>query len=558
VIVGMVAHRRHAARYREIVRIMVAHGLGGLVAPLGRSRRRSAGAESMEDLATGTAEVRARHLRMALEELGPTFIKLGQILSTRVDLLPPVYIQELERLQDRIAPDVYLLVKAQIEEELRAPISSLFFAFETDPIAVASLGQVHGAVLHDGTRVVVKVQRSHVSESVNEDVSILQELARSGESRSALLRSMGIASLVDEFAWTIRGELDYLREARNAVRLRTALERDATIRIPKVHWDLTTSTVLTIERVDGIRIDDIERITAAGHDPIVIAQNTIRSLATQILVVGLFHADPHPGNSVVCEDGAVGMYDFGLVGSLDERLREHLLFLALAISERDAVRVVDQLATLGAVPGKWDRTAMERDIGHLMTKYVGVELSEIPLEAILNDGTMMIRRHGLRLPASLALLAKTATMAEALSRRLDPDINVIDVADPAIRAAIKRFYSPTFWKDRLKGRPLEVMLLSAALPGHIQRFFSRLDRNDFTMHIQVDDMPIAMHELNSMVNRLVLAIIAAALAIGTAMLVLAISPTWGTWQGYVIAGAFAIITVLVISVLFRVWRSSRK
>ncbi len=557
-IVGMVLHRRHAARYREIVRILLAHGLGGLVAPFGLIRRWPSRDVSLDDLSVGTDEIRARHLRLAFEELGPAFIKLGQILSTRIDLLPPAYILELERLQDRIGPDDFVLVRARIEAELGETIESIFSTFDTAPIAVASLGQVHGASLPDGSRVVVKVQRSGAAASVNEDVTILQELARSGESRSSFLRTMGVTSLISEFAWTIRGELDYLREARNADSLRNALTADAAIRIPKVHWNLTTSTVIVMERVEGIRIDDISGIETAGFQPACIAQNVIRSLATQILVGGLFHADPHPGNFVVCDDGAVGMYDFGLVGSLDDRLREQLLFLALAITERDAVRVVDHLAILGAVPGKWDRNAMERDIGHLMNQYVGVALSEIPLTAILNDGMTMIRRHGMRLPAALALLAKTASMAEALTRRLDPDINVIEVADPAIRAAIKRFYSPSFWKERLKGRPLEVMLLSAAMPGHIQRFISRLDRNDFALHIEVDELPLALHELNSMVNRLVLAVIAAAMAIGTAMLVIAINPVWGSVEAFALIVVFAAVTMLMLNVLFRVWRSGRK
>jgi len=540
------------------MRILFSHGLGSLVAPFGRFRRGSM-PDLDSDLNTpGVAEVRARHLRLALEELGPAFIKLGQILSTRVDLLPPIYIEELERLQDQIPPDDFAMVRQRVEAELRAPIEQVFAEFSHEPIAVASLGQVHGATLHDGTRVIVKVQRHGVQESVNQDVAILQELARAGERRSSFLRDMGLVSLIQEFSWTIRLELDFLQEARNAEHLGRALRNDKHVRIPGVVWDLTTSTVLTMERVDGLRIDEIDRIRAAGHDPVAIARHMIASFAQQILEVGLFHADPHPGNFVVCADGAVGMYDFGMVGSLDERLREELLFLAIAIADRNAVRVVDQLASLGAVPSEWDRQAMERDIGHLMTQYVGVTLNEIPVVTILNDAMGMIRRHGLRLPAQLALLAKTATMAEALTRRLDPEINVIEVADPAIRRAIRHFYSPSFWANRLKGLPLEVMLLGAALPGHIQRFISRMDRNDFTIHMQVDDLPATMHELNSMVNRLVLAVIAAAGAIGAAMLVLAIKPVWGSWEGVVLIGMFVVVTLLVLNVLFRVWRSGRR
>ncbi|HEU0165944.1 MAG TPA: AarF/UbiB family protein, partial [Thermomicrobiales bacterium] len=316
--------------------------------------------------------------------------------------------------------------------------------------------------------------------------------------------------------------------------------------------------VLTMERVDGIRIDNVDQIREAGFDPIAIAQYTMQSLAQQILEVGMFHADPHPGNFVVCADGAIGIYDFGLVGSLDERIRERMLFLAMAVTERDPVRVVDEIASLGAVPGEGDRRALERDIGHLLTQYVGVTLREMPLVTILDDAMTMIRRYRLRLPAELALLVKTATMAEALARRLDPDINAVEVGEPMIRAAVRRFYTPSFWRDRFRGRPLEVALLSAALPGHIQRFISRLDRNDFTFNMQVNDLPTTLHEMNSMVNRLVLAIIAAAGAIGTAMLVLAVKPVWGSWQGYALLLIFIAVTLLIINVLFRVWRAGRR
>jgi len=558
VVVGMVTHRRTIGRYREIGRVLMAHGFGGLLAPYGPLRRWTLTERDMRAMAPDTSTVRAQHLRLALEELGPAFIKLGQILATRVDLLPPAYIAELERLQDRVAPDDFANVRACIEEGLGRPLEELFLRVDAQPIAAASLGQVHAATLRDGREVVVKVQRAGVAATVDLDVQILNELAAAGERRSSFLRGMNVAPLVEEFGWTIRSELDYLQEARHADRMRDASAKDATVRIPEIIWTHTSTTVLTMERLRGIRIDDVEQLREAGHDPARIAHDVVGIIARQVLDIGLFHADPHPGNMIVCEDGVIGMFDFGMVGSLDDRLRERLLFLALAVSERDPVRVVDEIVAVGAVPRESDRQRLEREVGHLMTQYVGVTLREIPMTVIVDDAMRMIRRYHLRLPAELAMLVKTATMIEALARRLDPDFNLMDVAEPIIRHAVRQFASPTFWRNRLRGRPLEVALLTAALPGNIQRFISRLDRNDFTVHMQVDELPATVREINSMVNRLVLAVLASAAAIGTAMLVLALRPAWGSAESYLFIGIFVLIGALMLNVLLRVWRSGRR
>ena len=552
----MFLHRRHAGRYRQIVRVFLAHGLGGLIAPFDPRGRRAAAAEAGPP-SERVSRRRARHLREALETLGPTFIKLGQILSTRADILSPIYIQELGRLQDNVRPDEPGLIRAVVEHELGAPIATLFAAFDDVPIAAASIGQVHWATLLDGREVVVKVQRPGVDRQIYGDLAILADVARVAEGRSRVLREHDVSGLVREFAWTIRAELDYLREARNADRFRRAFRDDLAIRIPAVCWELTTPKVLTQEYIAGIGIDEVDRLRTAGHDLAAVLATMIRMLAIGILDIGLFHADPHPGNFVVDDAGALVVYDFGLVGTVDERVREHLLLLALASAERDAARIVDEVIQLGAVPAGWDRRAMERDVSHLVTQYVGVPLQELPLPMIVGDIMAMMRRHRLRLPSELALLAKTATQAEALGRRLDPELNVIELVEPTIRAAMRRFYSPSFWKERLRLRPLEVALLGASLPGHIQRILSRIDRNDLTFHVHYDELPETIRSLNSMVNRLALAVLSAAGLIGVAIMYLAVQPRFGSWQSIVFIALFTMLGAMILVVLFRVRQSRR-
>jgi ubiquinone biosynthesis protein len=271
----------------------------------------------------------------------------------------------------------------------------------------------------------------------------------------------------------------------------------------------------------------------------------------------VYHADPHPGNFVVCSGGSIGMLDYGQVGTIDDRLRERLLLLALACAERDPTRIVDEMAMLGAVPAGWDRKSMERDIAHLIGRYIGVSLRDIRITDAINDVMAMIQMHGLRLPAELALMAKTLTMTEALARQLDPDVNVVEIVEPIIRKSMRRLYAPGFWVDRLKSRPLEVMMLGSALPGHIQRLLSRIDRNDLTFHIHYDELPETLRAMNSMVNRLAMAIITAAAGLSWAVLLLAIQPGIRSWTGIAFVVGFGLLVMMVLNVLARIWRNGR-
>jgi ubiquinone biosynthesis protein len=553
--------RRHAERYRFIARTLVRHGLGGLVGPVSvgvRIRQHLPGAIRSAAGEPGVSpRTRPVHLRLALEELGPTFVKLGQILSTRADLFPPAYISELERLQDRVPAEDFSLVRATVERELGLSLEEAFRSFEPVPLAAASIGQVHAAILPDGSDVVVKVQRQGVEQAIAQDLDILADMVRIGESRSALLRQADVVSLVREFAWTIRSELDYRREATNADLIRGALDDGARYRIPRSYPSHSTRRVLTMERVFGARVD---QFAASGASPVtreVIAERLVVATAEQVLRIGMFHADPHPGNFVVLDNGVLAILDFGMVGAVDEQLRERLMLLALAVSQRDAARIVDEIALLGALPPGWDRRLMERDVAHLVSQYVGTALSDLPRTVMLSDIMDLMRRHGTRLPAELALLAKTASMLEALSRRLDPGINVIEVVDPTIRAALRELYSPMFWIRRFKMQPLDAMMLAASLPSQIQRLLSRVDRNDLVIHARVDDLPDIMRNVNRMVNRLVFAIMTATGVLGTIFLYRSFEPDVQSFPGSLFLIVFALLGVLVSYGLVTVWRSSR-
>lgn len=562
----VLTQRRHAARYRRIARVLIAHGLEGLVAPLDLGThvravfRRTPGGEdpdAWDGEDNTTRGRRAWHVRKAFEELGPTFVKLGQMLSTRADLLPPEYIAELSRLQDAVAPAPFPAIRRVLEMELGAPVEAIFDHFDDVPLAAASIGQVYAARLKDGADVIVKVQRPNVNAVIEEDLAILTEVARVAEGRLAIAQQADAVGLVREFSWTIREELDYLHEGRNAERMVDAFPPGSDIVIPGVVWEFTTRRVLTMERIHGIRIDRVGELSDHGIDTRAVARTALLAYVRQVLTLGVFHADPHPGNFLVQSDGRIGLLDFGLMGSLDERVREHLLLLALATFERDPSRIAEELALLGAVPSTWDRAAVERDIARLLVKYLDLPLGAIAVRDVLDDVMSMIRRHGLRLPAELALLAKTVTQAEALGRRLDPDINLANVAGPAVSQALRVFYSPGFWREKLRMKPLEIALLGASMPGHIQRLLTRLDRNELTFHINYDELPQTMKQMNSMVNRIALAVICAAGAIGLSILFLALQPAPFTVVGWLFILLFAGLAMMIGNVLWRIWRSGR-
>lgn len=560
----VLTQRRHAARYRRIARVLIAHGLEGLIAPLDLGThvrailRRAPGGEdpdAWDGEDNTTRGRRAWHVRKAFEELGPTFVKLGQMLSTRADLLPPEYIAELSRLQDAVAPTPFPDIRRVLETELGAPVEAIYDRFDDVPLASASIGQVYAARLKDGADVIVKVQRPGVDAVIEEDLAILAEIARVAEGRLAIAQQADAVGLVREFSWTIREELDYLREGRNAERMEAAFPPGSDIVIPGVVWEFTTRRVLTMERLRGMRIDRVGELKAHGIDTRAVAETALLAYVRQVLSLGIYHADPHPGNFLVQNDGRIGLLDFGLMGRLDDRVREHLLLLALATFERDPARISEELALLGAVPATWDRAAVERDIARLLVKYLDLSLGAIDIREIVDDIMSTIRRHGLRLPAELALLAKTITQAEALGRRLDPDINLAEVAGPAVGQALHVFYSPAFWGEKLRLKPLEIALLGASLPGHLQRLLTRLDRNELAFHINYDELPQTMQQMNSMVNRIALAVICAAGAIGISILFLALQPSPFTLMGWLFIVLFCGLGLMIANVLWRIWRS---
>lgn len=503
---GPMTRRPVARRSRHIARVLSGHGLGTLADQIGlttfapivrRSRRHP-------------PLTQAQRLRMALGELGATFTKLGQMLSTRADLLPPEFITELSKLQDAAPRVDFARVRETVAADLGADPGVVFDTFDEEPIASASIGQVHAATLRSGARVVVKVRRPGVVEEVECDLEILAGIARWIETHTAFGRDYDLMPIVDEFAFTIRSEMDYRCEGQNADRIRRFLAGDPGVRIPYVHWDLSTERVLTLERLDGVKLSDLAGIDRTGISRRMIAENAVRIFLRTALELGLFHADPHPGNFFVQPDGSLGIVDFGMVGRLNESVRQHLLRAGLAAIRQDAETLAEELYALGVAGRHARRRAFLRDLDHVVGRYGGLSLRELSASEVTSQLTSIVQRHKLQLPGELVLLLRVMTMSEGIGLTLDPTFHYLEFASPLIRRHWARSHSLQAGVARLGQAVGDAAELSVELPRRTGRLLGRFERGEIELSIRHEGMDAFAVQFQRMTNRLALAIILAA------------------------------------------------
>jgi ubiquinone biosynthesis protein len=368
-------------------------------------------------------------VRKSLEELGPTFMKLGQVMSTRPDLIPPSFEQELTRLQDAAPPVPTEHIVQSIERALGRPIDEAYESFDPVPLAAASIGQVHAARLHDGTDVVVKVRRPNVDDSIEVDLALIEQIAALAGRRTFLERYDPVG-LAREFRITMGGELDYVREAQNADAVAAAFAEEPRVRVPSIVWSHTCDGVITEERVRGSKIDDRDALDATGADPAAVARAFADAYLSMVFVQRLFHADPHPGNVFVEPDGRIAFVDFGMVGVVSESTRVGLGKVLLALVAVDVTQMADGLFALGIAQVSLDRAAFERDLDKLLQRYAFVPLEQLRIGPLLNDVMSVVRKHRLRMPSDLALLLKTVMMCEGVAAKLDPGFELVPLLVP--------------------------------------------------------------------------------------------------------------------------------
>ena len=550
---------RHLRRYGQIAEVFTRHGFGAVVAQLGLGRYLNLPQRLLSRDEPPTGATAAQHLRMALEELGSTFVKLGQILSTRPDVLPPAFIDELSKLQDEVPPGPWEPIQALIEDELGGPIGDFFMAFDPTPIAAASLAQVYAALLLDGQQVVVKVQRPGIERVVHTDLEIIQDLAHLAQERTPLGDVYNLPELADEFSVALRGELDYRSEGRNADRLRENFANESLLYVPEVYWDYSTRRVMVLERISGIKISNIAALDAAGYDRHRIATNAAKFLIKMVLEDGFFHADPHPGNLVIMPGEVIGLMDFGAAGQLTAQDRTDLVRLYAPIIQLDAVSVTDQLERMGIADPRQDLTGLQRDLRRLLQKYYGMSLKEVVVGDLLGEIEPIIYEYRLRVPPDYWLLIKTLVIMEGVGRKLDPDFDVYEFSGPYVRRFLVRLALPSAWAPTLLRSATAWADLASAFPRQSARIIDRVERGEMQFQVRAPMTRGTAQHWNQVANRVILGIVLAALIIALALLIPVLDLTW-PWaiQTWAIVLGFAAMCVVGVWLFLSILRSSNR
>ena len=547
----------HLDRSGEISGVLARHGLDYVAGSLGLQRF-AAIQKLFGHAAQQVPFTQPEHLRMALEEMGTTFIKLGQILSTRADLLPAEYLIELTKLQDSAPPVAFELVQEVLVKELGQPLETAFAFFDREPLAVASIGQAHAARLHDGTDVVVKIRRPGVLEQVEEDLEILKRLAASAARHWEFANRYDLPGLAQEFSDTLRSELDYIREGQSAEAFATNFAGDPKIHIPRIFWDTTTTRVLTMERIQGTKINDLAALDRQGIDRSALAEYATNVTLKMVCDDGFFHADPHPGNFFIEADGRIGLIDFGMVGKVDERTQELLADLLLDISREDAERLVDVFLELGVTRERVNRDFLRRDVEHLLKTYWGRALKEVKIGQLLNEVFTVMRNHHLHLPSNLALLLKTVIMIEGLGTHLDPDFKLVSVLAPYTERLVYRQYLPSRWAPRLGRASIEMARLSAEMPHQLRRMLTAIEHGQLQVGMRPEGFDPLIDRFDKISNRIVLGVIAAAFINGLAVLLSVYRPpSWERWAWIFFAFGFLCALVLGVYLAWSILRIKR-
>lgn len=512
----------YVKRYRQIVDVMVKHGFGYLVERFGLRPFRSFREKlfgprpQIEPLQVLSEAERLRH---ALEELGPTFIKFGQILSTRHDLVPETYITELARLQDMVAPFRYDEAREVIEKELGKKIEDVFLSFDPEPIAAASIGQVHRAKLLEGDEVAVKVMRPGVEKLVEIDLAIMMSLARFAEKHIKESKFFNPVGFVEEFSRIIRHEIDYVHEAKNAERFYTNFAGSQTVKIPKIYWNYITRHIMTQEYSDGIKISDIAQIEASGLDKKKITIDIANAYLKMVFEDGFYHADPHPGNILVTREGIIVFLDFGMAGYVDPELRECLVNLVVAIQRNDVGFLIEALTEIGLVVDGSDSPAFRIKLEELINQYYSMTTKFIDPARFLRDLIDILIKSRGKIPSNIMLLSKTLVIRDEIARKIDPEHNFAELVEPYVKKMIGERTSPTYILKETARAVWDFARLVKSLPRRVNNILAKAEKGTMKFELEHRGFEALVEELDVTSNRVSFSLIISALIVGSSIII---------------------------------------
>ncbi len=510
---------RDVGRLNTIAGVLIRHGLGDVVHRLGLAEQLArAGQVLMQPHAADLARLEPPvQLRLAMQELGPTFVKLGQILAGRADLFGPEWIAEFEQLHSHVPAVPLERLRPQLREDLGAEPELVFARFDTEPLAAASIAQVHRARLHDGSEVVVKIRRPDIAETIAADLRLLARLAVLAEQALPWLQPYRPQRLVKELARSLQRELDLASECRSAERIAKNLAALPWIVVPRVHWAYTRERVNVQDFIDGIAGHHLDRLRPPEYDRRLLARRGAQAVLKMIVEDGLFHADPHPGNVFYLADNRIAFIDFGMVGRLAARRRAELLTLLLGLVQRDAQAVADVLLDWTGDAGEADIDTLETEIEAFVEQYHGVPLAQLSLSNMLADVTAILREHRLALPSDLALLIKAFITLEGLGRGLDPDFHMAQEALPLLRKVMRAQYRPKVLAQKAWRHLRRSLGLLEKLPHDLSRLMRNARRGRLNIHLDIVHLRRVGDQLTQAANRISMALVIAALIVGSSI-----------------------------------------
>jgi ubiquinone biosynthesis protein len=518
---GLRKSLRHLTRIEEILRTLVKYGFWDVVEKIqvgmlyDVTKRIFPKMIKQEYAALGTAV----RLRMVFEELGPTFIKLGQMLSLRPDLIPLSYTEEFTKLQDDVEPESFEQISSLIESSYDTPLSNIFLEFEKIPLAAASIAQVHQAKLKTGQNVAIKILRPNLFRVIETDLDILFRLAKLLEKYIPESQLYNPSGILREFAKTIRKEQNMILEGRNIDIFRRYLSDDETVKIPFVYWEFTREKILVTELIQGIKITDLPALDKAGLDRKQLAINGAKLILKQIFIFGFFHADPHPGNIFALPDNIIAPVDFGMVGRIDDDTQEAMLDILRNILDKDAYRIARILLKLGIVDEQVNFKELQHELLDYLDRYYGLPLNQIDTNRLMNELMELIRDYRIRLPVELSMMEKVLVMSESVGRKLYPDFNMFELLIPFTKKLYYQRLNPIYLYRHFRRMLDESFDLVRDLPEDTRDILRKIRRDQISINFHHRGLENLTRELDRSSNRIAFALIIASIIVGSSFII---------------------------------------
>lgn len=520
---------RHINRYREIITVLFKHGFGDLITNSQIEKYLDFGKKFIPNkkIEKVSSLSRWERIRMVLEELGPTFIKLGQLMSNRPDILPESLLFELEKLQDSVPPMPNEEAEKMIEQELGKPISELFKKIDANPIASASIAQVYRAELFSGEKVAVKVQRTEIQKIIETDLEIMFHLSLLMEKHIAEMEIMNPVEIVKEFERSIRKEIDFNIEASHIERFARNFQTDLTIYIPEIYKDYSTKKILTMEFIEGIKVSNLKALKETGINALLVAEQGCDLILKQIFEHGFFHADPHPGNILILKDNITCFLDFGMMGTLLPKHQDYLGNIIVGVVNKDSKKITETLLRLTGTYNIENRDQLEQRVSELINQYAYISLKEIKVGEFLNKLFRMLIDFKLRLPSDFYLLSKALITIEGVGTKLDPDFDMVKHIEPFAKNLLKKRLDPVKLAKDLYSSAAEFRLLLKDFPYEIREIIRQIKTGKLKVEFEHKGLEPMLIKHDQISNRISFAIVLAALIIGSSLIVLSkIPPLW--------------------------------